>query len=346
MKYFILITIATFCTAMFPATNGASQGPTWIVYNTTNSEIPQNYILSMGIDKNDNKWIGTSTGLVKFDGTNWIIYDKKGKKDIQYSTVRNITIDSENKLWTGSWGDGMAELVFPDGNASNPNAAFKWIYYRNNNSAMPHNTVKTVCVDNEGSKWIGTGDGMVLMESTGWGAGGLKWQSFYKYNSGLPHDAVYSIVVDRFNNKWIGTFGGGLAKFDGLNWTVYDIRNSALPDNFIISMVMDKKQKVWMGTYSGGLASFDGTKWKIYKTSNSDIPDNVVYALAVDNHNNLWIGTLHGLAKFDGAKWTKYDLMNSGKPYTVSTIAIDKFNNKWIGTGDGLAVYNESGIKK
>lgn len=346
MKYNLLLTTAILCISVFPVKNGVSQGSNWAMYNTSNSELPQNYIQSIVIDKNGNKWLGTSKGVVKYDGSNWFIYDKKSKKDIQYTTVRNIAIDPDGILWTGSWGDGMAQLKFPDGNADNPNAAYKWIYYRNNNSAMPHNTVKVVCVDKNGVKWIGTEDGMVSMASSGWGVGALKWKAFYEYNSGLPHDAVYSIVVDDFNNKWIGTFGGGLAKYDDLNWTVYDIRNSPLPDNFIISMVLDKKQTVWMGTYSGGLASFDGTTWKVYKTSNSDIPDNVVYAMAVDEQNNLWIGTLLGLAKFDGSEWTKYDLMNSGQPYTVSSIVIDGKNNKWLATGGGLAVYNENGIKK
>jgi len=70
----------------------------------------------MDIDQHDNKWLGTTWGLVKYDGSNWQTYPKKSKKDIQFTTVRSITIDPAGSLWTGTWGDGMAQLRFPEGN--------------------------------------------------------------------------------------------------------------------------------------------------------------------------------------------------------------------------------------
>jgi hypothetical protein len=54
----------------------------WMVYDTTNSEIPFNLVWTLTIDKNDMKWMGTLTsnhgparGLTRFDGTNWITYN-------------------------------------------------------------------------------------------------------------------------------------------------------------------------------------------------------------------------------------------------------------------------------
>lgn len=336
----ILFVALLYCSSCF------SQNNQWKVYNTSNSDIPDNYILSIGIDENDNKWMGTRWGIVKYDGENWIKYSKNSTKEIEYTSIRNITIDSAGQVWTGTWGDGMAFLRFPLGKQDDPNAKFKWIYYKEKNSAMPHNVVKAICIDKKGNKWIGTEEGLLLMEVLDWGEGGLRWKTFYTSNSGLPHDAVYNVAVDKFNNKWIGTFGGGLAKFDGINWTIYDIKNSGLPDNYIISMVIDHEQVLWIGTYSGGLARFDGTDWKVFKTANSELPDNVVYSLAVDNENKLWIGSINsGMASFDGSNWKTYDIMNSGKPYTVSALSFDRKGNLWIGTGGGVAVYNEDGIK-
>jgi len=318
----------------------------WKVYNTENSDIPHNYILSLALDHNGKIWMGTNWGVVKFDGTTFAQYDKKSDKEIQYTTVRSITIDSTNTVWTGSWGDGMARLKFPNDDSDDPNASFKWVNYRQNNSAITHNTVKTICIDKKRNKWIGTEEGMVTMVNAEWGEGSVKWKSYYAYNSGLPHDAVHHIVVDKFNNKWIGTFGGGLAKFDGTNWTVYNIKNSNLTDNYIISLVIDSKQVLWIGTYSGGLCRFDGTNWKVFNTSNSKIHDNVIYSLAIDNRNKLWLGSMNaGLASFDGSAWTSYRIMDSDDPYTVSCIMIDKKNNKWLGTGGGVVVYNETGVK-
>ena len=318
----------------------------WRVYNTDNSDLPHNYIQSLAKDYKGKIWMGTNFGLVKFDGTGFTKYEKQSDKEIQYTSVRSITIDSSNTVWTGSWGDGMAQLTFPNGDSYSPTARFKWINYRESNSAITHNTVKTICIDKRGNKWIGTEKGLVLMANGEWGAGSVKWTTYYTFNSGLPHDAIRQIVVDKFNNKWVGTFGGGLAKFDGTNWTVYNIKNSSLTDNYIVSLVLDKRQVLWIGTYSGGLCRFDGTHWKVYNTSNSDIHDNVIHSLAVDTKNTLWLGSMNaGLASFDGTSWQSYNIMGSSDPYTVSSIIVDNQDNKWLGTGGGVVVFNENGIR-
>ena len=48
---------------------------TWTAYATSNSGLPNNYILSIAKDSSGNKWIGTvGSGLAKFDGTTWTTY--------------------------------------------------------------------------------------------------------------------------------------------------------------------------------------------------------------------------------------------------------------------------------
>jgi ligand-binding sensor domain-containing protein len=54
-----------------------SQGPPpeWIVYNTSNSGLPDNSVSAIAIDAQGNKWIGTLGGLAKFDGSSWTVYN-------------------------------------------------------------------------------------------------------------------------------------------------------------------------------------------------------------------------------------------------------------------------------
>ncbi|RJP64835.1 MAG: T9SS C-terminal target domain-containing protein [Ignavibacteriales bacterium] len=42
-------------------------GTCWAIFNTDNSGLPDNYIYSIAIDKDNNKWIGTSEGLSVFN---------------------------------------------------------------------------------------------------------------------------------------------------------------------------------------------------------------------------------------------------------------------------------------
>ena len=346
-------------------------GTKWIVYNMSNSGLPNNHVKAIAIDDEGNKWIGTNWGLTRFDDRNWINYNKKDKNSMQFIAIKSIVVDQLGDIWTATRGDGLAKLMVSEPsltqNTGSPINTYinadlkynpdkitsyaKWLFFKEHNSPLPINSAKSVFIEPNGNKWIGTDGGVVEMSSESWGSdaqGGLKWKVYDTFNSGLPNNVTYVITSDRSGNKWIGTYGGGLAKFDGTFWTVYNIRNSGLPDNYVISITTDQKDNIWIGTYSGGLAKFDGyTGWEIYKTSNSQIPDNYIYAVAVDSSGNIWTGSHDsGLAKFDGTKWTSYNILDSTKPYTVNSIAIDKKGNKWIGTVGGLVVFNENGINE
>jgi hypothetical protein len=53
-----------------------AQIPEWIIYNTSNSDLPSDYVGPITIDENGAKWICTSGGgIAKFDGINWTIYN-------------------------------------------------------------------------------------------------------------------------------------------------------------------------------------------------------------------------------------------------------------------------------
>ena len=47
-----------------------------MVYNTNNSDLPDDNIISIEIDNSGNKWVGTKYGLVKFDDSVWTVYSK------------------------------------------------------------------------------------------------------------------------------------------------------------------------------------------------------------------------------------------------------------------------------
>jgi len=299
-----------------------AQNPEWINYTTSNSGLPDNYILSIAIDGSGNKWIGTySGGLAKFDGTTWTVYTTSNS-GLPSNEILSIAIDGSGNKWIGTYG-GLAEY---DG-------TIIWTY-----SYLRNTHVSSIAIDGSWNRWIGTnGSGLFKFDGT-------NWTSYASSNSGLPYNEILSIAIDGSGNKWIGTDLRGLAKFDGATtWTVYGSSNSGLPNNWVYSITIDGSGNKWIGT-SGGLAKFDGTTWTVYTTSNSGLPDNYVHSIAIDGSGNKWIGTGGGLAKFDGTTWTVYTTSNSGLPYNgILSIAIDGSGNKWIGTGGGLALYKEGG---
>ncbi|MCP3925077.1 MAG: two component regulator propeller domain-containing protein, partial [Desulfobacterales bacterium] len=67
-------------------------GTNWIVYNTSNSGLPDNNITSIAIDISGNIWFGTINGIAKFNGTNWTVYNTSNS-GLPDNNVLSITID-------------------------------------------------------------------------------------------------------------------------------------------------------------------------------------------------------------------------------------------------------------
>jgi len=326
MKTFLLL---FYCIFSFSALY--AQNPDWINYTTSNSPLPVSSINSIAIDNSGNKWIGTRSGLAKFDGTTWTVYTSSNS-GLPISDVLSITVDGSGNKWIGTGGGGFAKY---DGTT--------WTVYNTSNSPLPYNVINPIAIDNSGNKWIGTNNYLSDPEVGRIAEfDGLNWAVSGSF---LSLRCIISIAIDISGNKWIGTKGGGLLKVRNMDTTwFYTSSNSGLPTNDVKSITVDGSDNKWIGT-SVGLAKFDGTTWTIYNTSNSGLPDNLVPSIAIDSSGNKWIGTLGGLAKFDGTTWTVYTTSNSGLPDNyVFSIAIDGSGNKWIGTDGGLAVYKEGGV--
>jgi len=306
----------------------------WTVYNTSNSDLPDNYVTALAIDALENKWIGTCNGFAKFDGRNWRAYALNF--GLPFEDVNALAIDGSN-LWIGNgpyWGKGgLVKIDWTNCTYGRKNCTA--YTYNTSNSGLPDNDIQALAIDNNNNIWIGTDKGgLAKFDGVNW------WTVYDTTNSGLPDNDVQALVVDE-SNIWIGTYEGGLAKFDGTNWTVYDTTNSGLPDDDITALAIDYNNNIWIGTRQRGLVKFDGSSWTVYNIGNSGLPDDDIRALAIDYNNNIWIGTQDGgLAVFDGTNWTVYNTSNSGLPSNwVNALAIEG-SNIWIGTDGGLAVYN------
>jgi len=84
--------------------------------------IPNNFITSLALGKDQKLWIGTSEGMAWFDlNTNDItrlehMVDKKGS--IHTKVIRRIFVDSKGTLWVGTSTEGLYRLI--DFNHGNP----------------------------------------------------------------------------------------------------------------------------------------------------------------------------------------------------------------------------------
>ena len=291
----------------------------WVIYNTSNSQIPTNQIGKIKVDEQNNKWIGTlGSGLVKFDGTNFTVYNISNS-GIPSDYINDVYIEGNGILWVTTR-EGFAKF---DGTA--------WIAYNQQNLNLPDNDITSIVKDKNGIYWLGSVSGGLIKFD------GAAVTVYNYFNSGLPLDYVNTITVDENNLKWIGTWGEGIATFDGIKWEVYNHLFDGLLNPFISKILIDNEGNKWIasgrqGFGIGGLSKFDGNDFTNYLPSPGGLPGGIVTDLALDEKDRLWISTNNGLARFDGVKWKIYNVENSGLPTnSIVSVAVDLNQDKWVG---------------
>ncbi len=259
--------------------------------------------------------------------------------NLKFTTMKTLKQTFGNSLITQTAGKsfmrkiflGVLILLFSTANyAQDP----QWQIFNTSNSGLPSNNLGRVVIDEDGTKWIGTDDGLAKFDGT-------NWTVYNTSNSGLPDsDMSSNIAIDQDGVLWFGAKYYGLVKFDGTNCTIYNSSNSGLPNNFIYTIAIDGDGVKWIGT-GVGLAKFDGTTWTTYNSSNSGIPDGAVTSIAIDDNGSLWIGSdywvfdpnnppwfgydYYYLSKYDGTNWTNYDALSSW------LLVIDENGDIWCG---------------
>lgn len=315
------------------------QNLNWIIYDTSNSALPDNIVSSIAIDEANNKWIGTVYGgVAKFDNSNWTIFNTSNSS-MASNYIKSILVSPNNiKLFgCGRFGNISS---YNNGTWSNYNSL-------NTNSVL-NNYERIVDITYaKGKLFIATfSSGLIIFD-------GYSWIKHATNNSDIPGNYIYTLEKDNQGNVLIGHWNKGLSMFDGHKYFNFNTSNSILPSNDIIAIAIEKSGIIWAASRYDGLVKIDGDKWFLFTAENSGLPSNIISSIAIDQNNIKWIGTGQhtprsgeGLVKFDDVKWQVYNKSNSDIPSNeIISLMVDSDNNKWIGTANqGLAVFNENGV--
>lgn len=150
-------------------------------------------------------------------------------------------------MWVGT-ANGLVKINKSNGSKS---------YFNRANSGLPSNDIRTLAIDDNGTKWIATDNGIAKYD-------GDNWRIYNEGNSDIPENDVEVMAIDKKGTVWIGTEYGGLAEFDGSKWKTYDKRNSGLPGNNIEAITIGDENTKWIGTFRGGPVKYDGESWTTY----------------------------------------------------------------------------------
>jgi len=252
--------------AFWTPPEATDQPGTWIIFNTKNSGLPSDEVLSLVQDSNGNFWFGTDKGLARYDGHSWTTFDAKS---LGLSDERVISLATSNNgaVFAGT----LAGASTWNGTTWTPidHAGDKPVF------------ALTISGD---SLWIGIPEGawrIAISEG--------QWE-FYPTNSAVNH-----ILVASDGTVWAATSGEGLARLEGSEWTYFRTGNSGIPYNTVNWVTEVSPGQLWVGTShptnAGGAAAwFDGEEWYAFWYNNSGASAAEVTVLAVQS-GQVWMGT-------------------------------------------------------
>ncbi len=270
--------------------------------------LPEDTVQAVEQSRDGYLWIGTTGGLVQFDGSRFHLYDHATTPALADNSVFCILTARDGSLWIGTDGGGLAHLK--DG---------VFVAYSQANG-LSNSFVRSLIEDEQGRIWIGTDNGLFQMAQNK-----LRQVDTSAYASAF---AVHSIVEDREHRVWVG--GSSLLVFDqgGVSEKRLPGRDS---ENRVKSIVETQDGTMWVGTVGGLDRMVDGRFVPVEQIKGT------VRTLRETRDGALWIGTIgHGLyryAKGDFVHWTSGNLLPSN---TILSIFEDAEQQVWIGTQEGM----------
>ena len=276
--------------------------------------LPQNGVLAVLQSRDGYLWFGTTSGLVRFDGVRFTVFDKANTEAIGHNQISALFEDRDGSLWIGTFGGGLTRLQ---------NRRFTTYTTRD---GLSHDVVKAICQDREGGLWIAT---------LAHGVNRFKDGRFsvYTTGSGLPHDDVFSVAPSRDGGVWIGT-SGGLAHFRDGQFTTYTTRDG-LPSNRVVSVYEDRKGNLWAGTRDRGLTRLRDGGFSVYTVADG-LSSDAISSILEDRAGALWIATKdHGLNRLYDGRFSAYTTKEGLSSDVVYSVVEDREGSLWIGTFGG-----------
>ena len=307
---------------------------------------------------NDELWIGTDNGVVRWNGVD--ITHAGLSPSLTHIQALTMIKDRDSNIWIGT-SNGLIR-VSPQGTVA-PS--------KPDNDSVP---VSALFEDREGNLWTGTSQGIERLresafitysptegvpngnngpifpngENRVWFApadGGLYLlkggQVERITNAGLADDVIYSITGDK-NGLWLGRQKGGLTHLsykDGSYKADTYTQSQGLAQNSVYAVHRDRDGSVWAGTLSGGVTRFSGGKFRNY-TTRDGLASNTINAIVESTDGTIWFATPNGLSALASDRWQTF-LTKDGLPTDkVNCLVEDSAGVLWVGTDEGLAFFN------
>jgi signal transduction histidine kinase/ligand-binding sensor domain-containing protein/DNA-binding response OmpR family regulator len=308
--------------------------------------LSQNTINCILQDHNGFLWIGTWSGLIRYNGyTTTVFHAGSQSGNLKSNQISALYEDSNNNLWIGTIRGGLylyqhdRKRFIQFGSTHKP-------------SSLINDNVRAIQEDKDGNLWVGTEGGLSVLPK-----GDSTFHS-YKFSSGssdgLPHSYVADLFLSSSGTLWIAT-GQGLCKLlpgaDVKNckfrtYTYDDDKEGYASQNWIIQINEFQYQEtstIWFAS-SKGLKKLHNEKVENFLPENSERKTGTFLTILSGEHDKpyLLVGSDHGLFFFDPINNTFKKFLSNEDPQlnlsnnNITALCLDRSGVLWVGTKKGI----------
>jgi signal transduction histidine kinase/ligand-binding sensor domain-containing protein len=274
--------------------------------------LPQNKVTAVVQSRDGYLWVGTYSGLARFDGVRFTVFDENNTPALRSSRVTSLFEAADGVLWIGDESGHVTQYQ---------NGSFKAVEFH---PAWSGGKIYDIASDGAGDVWVlneagqlaRVSDGRVLNPEAGTvaklvdmtrSAGGRIWVAREGRVSVLEPDRVrplsfeeaangtypyvQGIGASRDNGLWVAS-DGHIRKWKNDKW-VEDLGDAPWGGIPVTRLVETRNGVLAAGTAESGLyLVFPGQNEKpLHLDHASGFPSDWIISLCEDREGNLWVGT-------------------------------------------------------
>jgi signal transduction histidine kinase/ligand-binding sensor domain-containing protein len=284
-------------------------------------------------------WLGTGTGLYRFDGVQFAQYRPKAGQSLVSSNITALKFVANGGLWIGFYDGGAAFLK--DGKLTAYSAR----------EGFPPGWVLDFAEGNDGQIWVATGQGLARFDGVRWHLVGGDWN--------YPADRADWVAFDKSGTLWAAAINQLVYLRPGAKR--FQATNVALAPGAVLGV--DKDGTLWVSDRLHGTRPLRGLSADHPNVSRIELlpvtEEDAAARFTFDRHGGLWASGLRPSGVLHVARPDRIALGQNISSSIVDDVFIeprgvtsnraipvieDHEGNIWVGTNLGIDSYRRGPV--
>ncbi|MCB0279282.1 MAG: hypothetical protein KDD94_07260, partial [Calditrichaeota bacterium] len=291
-----------------------------------------NAVVNFFEDRSGNLWIGTENGISKFsrlkynfnlyqherfnenslaenavyamledDGNIWVAYLRKGVDVFnpqmrlikRYESSEKLPIrwiiemlkDVNGNIWLASKNDG---LFYYDKRRQK----FHNYTFQSTNGELGSNLINSIQTSSDGSIWLGTADGLFLIDSLAIRSG----EHRFKEVNDLKNTVINRLYIDHDDQLWIGSSDAVIH----YNFRSNQLKNYLFSISDITAIYEDSFHQLWIGSAKDGIVKYNHqNNSSTYISKKDGLSSNRISSIFEDQYERIWICSKDNITNYN-----------------------------------------------